>query len=176
MPESGSDQDWNQLIRDELPSALRLAVRLCGNVHDAEDLVQETVLRAVRSLHMFRRDSSFRTWFFRILINAFRSFHARQRHEQTGPDTLTDLPDRQPDLADKMDQQETGSRVAEEVSLLPERQREVLVLIVYEAQSAAEVAEMLGITVQNVYSNLSAARATLKQRLTSLNVVKSYDD
>ena len=58
--------------------------------------------------------------------------------------------------------------VALHVSQLPERQREVLVLCVYENMAATDVAELLGLSVQNVYSNLSAAKRNLKDSLSVL--------
>jgi RNA polymerase sigma-70 factor, ECF subfamily len=175
MPESGLDHNLQHLIRQHLPSAMRLAVRLVGNTHDAEDLVQEAMLRAAKGLKGYRGEASFATWFTRILVNVFRTFKKRRCHSSSDFDAAGTLPDRHPDAAQAMLNTELGSTVASEVSQLPERQREVLVLIFYEGYTAAEVAEILAINVQNVYSNLNAARNTLKQRLIRLQVMDDHD-
>ena len=71
---SEADKDWEKLFQSQLPDALRLAVRLTGNVHDAEDILQESLLRAARSRETFRGDCTFRTWLNRIIVNVFRTW------------------------------------------------------------------------------------------------------
>lgn len=175
MPGSGLDHNLQHLIRQHLPSAMRLAVRLVGNTHDAEDLVQESMLRAAKGLKGYRGEASFATWFTRILVNVFRTFRTRRSRADADPDAAGALIDGRPDAAQEMLNAELGDTIASEVSQLPERQREVLVLIFYEGYTAAEVAEILVINVQNVYSNLNAARNTLKQRLIRLQVMDDHD-
>jgi RNA polymerase sigma factor (sigma-70 family) len=157
----------DRLVRDHLPAALRFATRLTGDPHRAEELVQEALLRVVRRWTSFRGEAAFRTWFFRIVINVFRD-----RWSISAPETVS-VDERQADLVDSTDAEppqaamaaELAQLIAQEVSRLPPRQREVLVLIVYEGLSAHEVAAVLGISEGNVHSNLSAARTRLKTRL-----------
>ena len=66
---------------------------------------------------------------------------------------------------DRLDEQELGALVAQRVSSLPPRQREVLVLVVYENMSVSDAAEVLGISNMNVRVNLSYARERLKKEL-----------
>jgi len=60
---------FDQLYRDNQAKVYRLAVALCGNAHDAEDITQEAFFRAFRSYDTFREDSSFFTWIYRITVN-----------------------------------------------------------------------------------------------------------
>ncbi|MEZ6041715.1 MAG: RNA polymerase sigma factor [Planctomycetaceae bacterium] len=162
MPESDQPIDWEMLFRQHIPDVLKLATRLTGNLHDAEDVAQEALLRAARSRSTFRGDSTFRTWLNRIVVNVFRTWMRNRR--TAGPleeETIDPLKNTDAEQA------ETAELVAQHVSNLPERQREVLVLCIYENMSAAEVAEALGLTVQNVYSTLNVARNRLKQSLAS---------
>jgi RNA polymerase sigma-70 factor (ECF subfamily) len=70
------------------------------------------------------------------------------------------------DSADEKNEQQARSElIAKHVSRLPERQREVLVFVTYEQMSPQDVAEVLGLTIQNVYSNLAAARQQLRRTL-----------
>ncbi len=64
-----SDKLFDRLYRDNQAKVYRLALALVGNEHDAEDITQEAFLRAFRSFHAFREESSFFTWIYRITIN-----------------------------------------------------------------------------------------------------------
>lgn len=157
----------DRLVLDHLPAALRFATRLTGDPERAEELVQEALLRVVRSWATFRGEAAFRTWFFRIVINVFRDrLRALSTDEiqfDENQTDLIDLTDAGPPQAAMAE--ELGRLVAKEVSRLPPRQREVLVLIVFEGLSVREVAEVIHISEANVHSTLSAARTRLKTRL-----------
>lgn len=155
--------DLDRLVRAELAPALRLAMRLCGQADAAEEVVQESLFRAARSWRSFRGDSSFRTWFFRIVVNVARD---RVRAPPATQELIDDPVDsRATSPSQRVLEQETAQRIAQEVSRLPQRQREVLVLIAYENQSIAEAAAVLGATEQNVRTNLHLARARLREKL-----------
>jgi RNA polymerase sigma-70 factor (ECF subfamily) len=161
----GTRNDFDRLVAAEIPAVLRFAVRLTGDVDSAEEVVQETLFRAARSRASFRGESSLRTWLLKIAIHAFRDSVANRNRRPTEPivDDLADPRGPEPDRASL--QAELGEQIAQAVSSLPPRQREVLVLSVYEQLAAAEIAELLGITVSNVHVNLHHARERLKQLL-----------
>ena len=165
MPEPDPPTDWETLFGQQVPHALQLAIRLTGTGHDAEDIVQEALLRAIKSRHTYRADSSLKTWISRIVINVFRTWVSRRRPTET----LSLEPTAEPAVVENcVDQAAQATAIAMQVSLLPERQREVLVLCVYENMAPSDVAELLGLSVQNVYSNLSAAKRNLKASLSVL--------
>ena len=162
---SEADKDWENLFQSQLPNALRLAVRLTGNVHDAEDILQESLLRAARARETFRGDCTFRTWLNRIIVNVFRTWVT----SRPSVETLSEDPMAPSDTTDEKNEQQARSElIAQHVSRLPERQREVLVFVTYEQMSPQDVAELLGLTIQNVYSNLAAARQQLRKTLGAL--------
>ena len=146
---------------------MRFATRLTGDVDTGEELVQEALLRAVRRWATFRGEAEFRTWLFRIIINVFRDrlrasgSTSRLIEEQSA--IVADRASAGP--AEVAVQAELEELVAREVSRLPPRQREVLTLVVFEGLSVREVGDVVGISVANVYSTLSAARLRLKTRL-----------
>lgn len=155
--------DLDRLVRAELAPALRLAARLCGKADAAEEVVQESLFRAARSWRSFRGDSSFRTWFFRIVVNVARD---RVRAPPATQELIDDPVDsRATSGPQRVLEQETAQRIAQEVSRLPQRQREVLILVAYENHSIGEAAVVLGVTEQNVRTNLHLARARLRERL-----------
>lgn len=167
MPSDHDDrQSFDRLVLDHLPAAQRFAVRLTGDPAAAEDVVQEALVRASRGRATFAGRARFRTWLFQIVVNAFRDrLSARAARPPAGPlpDGLADRRSRGP--AARVLAAEHGRVVAATVSALPPRQREVLVLHAYEGLSTAEVADVLGVTEQNVRTNLHLARRRLKAEL-----------
>jgi RNA polymerase sigma-70 factor (ECF subfamily) len=157
----------DRLVLDHLGAALLFATRLTGDRDAAEDIVQEALLRAVRRLATFRGEAQFRTWLFQIIVNVFRD---RLRASQAA---CVSIEQHAEDLrstsmagpAEAAIQAELEAIVGREVSRLPPRQREVLVLSAYEQFSTRQIAAVVGISEANVYSTLSAARWRLKTRL-----------
>jgi len=167
---------------------LALCYRMLGSVSDAEDLVQETYLRAWRAYGGFEGRSSVRTWLYQIATNVCLTALAKQRRrmlpsglydpesdpgaapEEAGPEVawLEPVPDAlvTPDSADPavIVAARDGLRLALIASLqyLPPRQRAVLVLRDVLEFPAAEVAVMLGTTTVSVKSALQRARARLE--------------
>jgi RNA polymerase sigma-70 factor (ECF subfamily) len=155
------------LVRENLPAALRFAIRLTGDADHAEELVQESLIRVADRWATFRGESTFQTWFFRIIINLFRDSLSRTSLAvvsiEDNDSELFDLRGESP--PDACLNAELGQQIAQEVSRLPPRQREVLILVAFEKLSTSEVAKLLEISEDNVHSTLSAARARLKDRL-----------
>lgn len=169
----GERRTLDSFVREHLPDALRLATRLTGSVDEAEEVVQEAMLKAVRGWTRFRRQSSFRTWLFRIVINAFHD-HVARRHAGPPREWLDDPPDRRghsPDV--RLEQEELQAAVTKAIAALPPRQRAVLVLTTYEHLSTEEIAETLEMSTANVHVTLSAARKRLRQQIQALVVEKS---
>ncbi len=168
MSDAPDRQLLDRLVREHMADLMRLAVRLTGNVDAAEDLLQDALTAIARSFHGFREGSSFRTWATRIVVNTFRD-HLRRTERTAATRTVpldTETADqRLREPAHASDQRELGEQVARHVSALPPRQREVLVLIVYEELPVSDAAEMLDITAANVHATLYAARQRLARDL-----------
>lgn len=166
MAPAGNHGLLQRLVAEDLPKALRFAVRLTGCPETAEEVVQEALYRAARAVDSFRGESQFRTWFFRIVISAFRDHlasSARCRCPGALTDELADPHGEEPSAATMAG--ELRDLVARHVSALPPRQREVLVLVTHEQMTPSEVAEVLGINQSNVHANLHYARARLREEL-----------
>lgn len=170
------------------PELLAYCYRMLGSVHDAEDQVQETMLRAWRAYDDFEGRSSLRTWLYRIATNAcLRALENRERRPL--PSGLTDPEDRLdarpvqpreeipwlqpiPDALISPGSDDPAGAVAFRTSMrlaliaalqyLPPRQRAVLLLRDVLGWRAAEVAELLGTTTTAVNSVLQRARALLQ--------------
>jgi RNA polymerase sigma-70 factor, ECF subfamily len=162
--------------------------RMLGSAVDADDAVQETMVRAWRGLERFDGRSSLRTWLYRVATNvcldALSSRSRRERPMETGPRGSVDdalesrarkhwlepIPDARA-IPDDVDPAERAAlrqsiRLAFVAALqeLPPKQRAVLLLTEVLGASAAEVAEQLDLSVASVNSALQRARATLAKR------------
>lgn len=169
-----SDEQWETSLRALLPQALALAVRLCGSLPAAEDAVQDGLLRIVQGRGSYRGDSQPRTWMLRIVLNACRDWQRNHlRHLRWEAEVgqavidesegLADTRERSP--TDQLETAETRFQVRRAVESLPQRQREVVQLLIWQDLPPLEVAELLGMTPQNVYATFHAAKQQLRQRL-----------
>ena len=156
--------------------------RMLGSLEDAEDLVQETFLRAWRKRETFRADSSFKAWLYGIATNACLDALARRPRvaSHAGGRPLGEVPWLQP-YPDRLlespapsDEEPEAELVAKEtielafiatIQLLPPKQRAVLISRDVLGWSAAECATLLDTSVAAVNSALQRARATLKRHL-----------
>jgi RNA polymerase sigma-70 factor, ECF subfamily len=159
----GKRAAFDRLVSASLPAALAFAARLTGSFDTAEDVVQEAMLQASRSWKTYRGDAQFRTWLFQIVVNTYRNRLKRASPTNSLPDDLVDSQQCSP--SDMASASELSQTVARCVAELPLRQREVLVLSTFEGLDATQISQVLEMSVANVYSTLSAARAKLKQQL-----------
>jgi RNA polymerase sigma-70 factor, ECF subfamily len=146
-----------ELHREELRAH---CMRILRSPHDAEDALQEALLRAWRSLHQFEGRGSMRSWLYRIATNASLD----QLKRRTERATATESADRV-ELQDHFERRESLRRVIAAAGQLPPRQRAVFVLRDVFGLSALETAEALGTTLASVNSALQRARSALRGRL-----------
>ena len=169
--ESAVDREtFDRLLLEQLPAAQRFAIRLTGDVNEAEDVLHDALVRVARKWSSFRADSTLRTWFFQVIINAFRDrLRARGpgRDEGVGSQRVSETIacGRCCDPLREAEGNELGEIVSREVGRLPPRQREVLVLSAYEHLSHREIAGVLETSEQNVRTTLHLARERLRAKL-----------
>jgi len=161
---------FERLMKQHLQPATRLALRLTNKLDQADDLVQETMLRALRSWTTYGGRSKFNTWLYGIMINVFRDQLKKQkRNREVNTDSLGDeyvlAAGADVSATAAVEANELAEVVADMIARLPTRQREVLVLSTYQNLSHEEISETVGISLANVYSTLSAARKKLKHQL-----------
>lgn len=165
MGQIGNRVLFETLVKANLDSITRIATRLTGNQDLAEELVQETMLRAVGNWESFRHQAEFKTWLYRILINAFRD-QLRRKPKVTFAAVEPNQHQSNVHSAELTAEAEELSKiVAGLIAQLPQRQREVLVLTTYESLTSEQIAATLNINVANVHANLSTARKKLKEWL-----------
>jgi RNA polymerase sigma-70 factor, ECF subfamily len=150
----------------------RYAVVLTGNRVDAQDLVQETYVRAMEAYHRLRKDSNVRAWLVTILRNLwFNELRERRRRPQhvamDGDDHLAEgLAGEGRDAHQMIESEQDTRRVRAAIERLPPDFREILVLREFEELSYQEIATVLRCPAGTVMSRLCRARARLRILLT----------
>ena len=172
--QAGDRRAMERLLAAEAPRVARFAARMCRNPSDAEEVAQEALIAAVRTLPNFRADASLSTWLYTIV----RSFCIKQRRRGRTvrqADTSLDDPasaasfqsaDEHPRPDADMADRELGAAIEHAVGTLAPMYREVLVLRDMEGLSAQEVADALGLRVDAVKSRLHRARIAVREQLT----------
>jgi RNA polymerase sigma-70 factor (ECF subfamily) len=166
------------LLRAVIEPAFRTALRMIGNRHDAEDLVQEASLAAYRGFATFQRGTNFKAWFFRIMMNSYLTSRRRARPEMS-MDDLEDshaayffmrtaeagLHGQYKDPAAATIGQMAQDDVAGALAALPEEFRVVCTLYFMDDLAYQEIADILMLPVGTVRSRLHRGRKMLQKRL-----------
>ncbi len=143
----------------------RSACLLCGDQAVAQDLVQETLLQAVRSAPRFQGRSTVYTWLHGILLNLTRHYH-RDRKRLVYDEELTRQEPAPPEEnPSRLDVELTTGALADALTCLSGPHREVLILRFYEDMKIHEIATHLGISKGTVKSRLHYAIAEMQRRL-----------
>lgn len=156
---------------EHIDSLYRYAVVLTGSRIEAQDLVQDTYVRAVEAFHRLREDSNLKGWLFTILRNLwFNELRKRRRGPQlVEVDADSYLADRLPgserNAQQILESEEDAKRVRTAIEKLPLDFREILVLREFEELSYQEIAAVLHCPVGTVMSRLGRARAKLRALL-----------
>jgi RNA polymerase sigma-70 factor (ECF subfamily) len=152
---------FRQSIENCIPALRRYGRALTRDAETADDLVQDTLVRALRSEHLFH-GGDVRTWMFTILTNLNRNrLRALARRPATSP--LED--DATADPAGASAPEAGGRDIERALALLADDQRQALLLVVLEGLTYREVAEVQGVPIGTVMSRLARARAQVKAYL-----------
>ena len=157
----GEERAFRALYRQHTSSLYRLALRMCGGSDaDAQDAVQECWRRAIRGLEGFEQRSSLRTWLSSILVRCALEARRGAQH------TPQSLPDNLPTANGKGSAATAGRLDLERAfEALPPGFRAVLILHDVQGYRHADIARLLGVTTGTSKSQLSRARARMRQAL-----------
>ena len=162
---------FGELVTRYEAKVYSLALRMVRNPEDAEDVLQDTFLRAYRGIKSFQGNSTFSTWIYRITANsALMRLRKRQLptvsiEDSDERETPINIADWAPGPVEQLLSQETQQAMSEAIDALPPEFRQVFVLRDIEEMSNAEVAEILDISIAAVKSRLHRARLKVRNRL-----------
>lgn len=159
-------------IEAEIPRLRRFARALTrGDGAAADDLVQETLLRAIRSIDGFREEAGLGTWMTTIMLNVHRSDHRRRTRESVGAPEAAAEPAEPARQEQRVELAETLAALA----ALPEDQRLAIALVGVREMSYADAARALGVKLGTLMSRISRGRAAMRARLEGLTQAKEGD-
>ena len=164
---TGNLPDFSALVRDYSGPLLRYLERQIGDVTVAEDLLQETLLRAARGLPTFAGRASLKTWLYSIAGNVVVD-HLRlpiRQQKIVAIDEAADIDDGSMALEQRVIVDEMNACVREVIDSLPPDYRSALILHDIEGMDGAQTAEVLGISLGATKVRLHRARARLKEAL-----------
>jgi RNA polymerase sigma factor (sigma-70 family) len=170
LPGEGAEwtpPSWDEVVREHADRVYRLAYRLTGNQHDAEDLTQEVFVRVFRSLHTYT-PGTFEGWLHRITTNLFLDQARRKsriRFDALAEDADTRLPSGLPSPDQAYADQAFDDDVEAALASLPPDFRAAVVLCDVEGLSYEEIADVLDVKMGTVRSRIHRGRAMLRDSL-----------
>lgn len=186
---NGDSAAFDELIGMYSAKLYKVAYALLGSRQDAEEVVQDTFLRAYRAMQSFRGDSSLETWLHRITMNLARNKYQWNHRRgsglnvsltagdgsdgDSGAETEQDVPDRrmEPDVV--LEQDEIGTNIMKALSRLPDNIRETMLLRHVNDMPYELIAQKLDCKVGTVKSRLSRGREMLRDYLAAAGILPS---
>ena len=168
--QSGDTDAYEALVTEYQKNVYNLALRMTGNPEDAADMSQEAFIKAYSSLALFRGDSKFSVWLYRIVSNVCLDHLRRQSRRQTlslsveddeGDEAQIDIPDLSQSPEELLERQLTREAVRRGLDSLPPAQRQILLLREIQGLSYEEISAALNIDEGTVKSRIFRARKKL---------------
>ncbi len=174
----GDPEAFRALVERHSRSLFRLGYRMTGNEHDAEEVVQETLLRAYRRLGRFEQRANFGTWLYRIAVNCALDLRRAKKREESrreapGPDPEAESSlDSIPAAGASPERLAISSEIRREVSLAMDRltdaERAAFVLRHFEGHSIEEIGATLGLAASATKNTIFRAVQKLRGSLAPL--------
>ncbi|MGE5517208.1 MAG: sigma-70 family RNA polymerase sigma factor [Bacteroidota bacterium] len=152
------------LVERHVDRAYALALRTLRNPTDAEDVAQDALIKAWTHRHSWQAGKAkFSTWLYRVVFN--RCIDLKRMPSNSCIDDVSEPEDDTPDSVDTIQRRQVFDRLGDALSTMPEQQRAALTLAYFDEMGNAEIAAVLGTTVQAVESLLKRGRQGLRERL-----------
>jgi len=169
---TGDTESFNQLVRRWERPIYALAYRTIGRDEDARDVVQETFLRAFRSIKGFKGQAKFSSWLYRIALNLCRDWMRRERRNPVmlapeGVDLIEMATESGPteSIEELVGRNVMSEAVARAMRVLPEEQRTAIILKEYQGMTFQEIAEMIDCPLSTVKTRMYQGLSVLRREL-----------
>lgn len=169
---SGLTNAFQELVERHQKFLMKVVVRMTRDLDAAEDVVQESFIKAFRRLHLFEGRSSFRSWLYQIALNTTRNRFRKTSRESIGTEHF--------DIAIESESEsqmiavDVRAVIQKEVDKLPERQRMALSLRIFEDLSFKEIADLMQCPYDTAKANYRHALLKLKERLEGDQLLKNW--
>ena len=160
----GDEAAFQLLVQRHIDRAYAIALRIVGNAADAEDVVQDTMLKVWSHRGRWQHGrAKFSTWLYRVISNRCIDLRRKPRNEDV--DAVPEMADPQPDASAMIERNEVRDLLEGAMQRLPEQQRLAVILSYHENMSNGEIAEVMDSTVAAVESLLKRGRQQLRELL-----------
>src|SRR5579864_5859888 len=161
---AGDEAAFRLLVERHIDRAYAIALRIVGNAADAEDVVQDTMLKVWTHRGQWQHGrAKFSTWLYRVISN--RCIDLRRKPRNGDVDAVPEIADPQPDASSMIERNEVRTLLETAMQRLPEQQRLAVILSYHENMSNGEIAEVMDTTVAAVESLLKRGRQQLRELL-----------
>src|SRR4051794_2792073 len=155
---------FRSLVERHIDRAYAIALRILGNAADAEDVVQDTMLKVWTHRGRWQHGrAKFSTWLYRVISN--RCIDLRRKPRTENVDVVPEVADGKPDAASVIERAEMNDILEAAMQRLPEQQRVAVILSYHENMSNGEIAEVMDTTIAAVESLLKRGRQQLREML-----------
>lgn len=168
LAEQGNQEAVSELVRRQSPRLYRFIQRYHPDRDDADDLLQETWIRALANLDRFDPNRRFSTWLFQIALNLCRDFARRDQARGRARKGVQEM--QQGKTGATVEEKVDAMKAARAIETLPAQQKEVLLLRYYQGFSEGEASEILGCPKGTVKSRLHQAVKALRVKLGTTEV------
>jgi RNA polymerase sigma-70 factor (ECF subfamily) len=171
---SGIKTAFGALVERHEKFLMKVVVRMTRDLNAAEDIVQDSFIKAYRRLHLFEGRSSFRSWLYQIALNTTRNRFRKTNRETIGTDHI--------DVAVEGESEsnliavDVRTVIQKEVDKLPDRQRTALSLRIFEDLSFKEIAEIMQCPYDTAKANYRHALLKLKERLEGNQMLRTWTE
>ena len=171
---NGNHSDYSLLIDRYKNRAFSMLKKMLKNQMDAEEVLQDSFLKAYSGLTTFRHEAKFSTWFYRIVYNtALTRISASKRKIENEMSSIDELPELKSDYDFENSEKKDVSRfISETIEQLPPKYATVINMFYIDGMSCEEVSEVMNISVPNVKVILHRSRNALKDLLIARDYVK----
>lgn len=161
---TGDETAFRMLVERHIDRAYAIALRIVGNAADAEDVVQDTMLKIWSHRGRWQHGrAKFSTWLYRVISNRCIDLRRKPRNENV--ETVPEVADGQPGAVEIIERNELNDMLELAMQRLPEQQRIAVILSYHESMSNGEIAQVMDTTVAAVESLLKRGRQQLRQLL-----------
>ncbi|MDN3274460.1 RNA polymerase sigma factor [Frankia sp. RB7] len=161
---AGDEVAFRMLVERHIDRAYAIALRIVGNAADAEDVVQDTMLKIWSHRGRWQHGrAKFSTWLYRVISNRCIDLRRKPRNENV--ETVPEVPDGQPGAVEVIERNELNGMLELAMQRLPEQQRVAVIFSYHENMSNGEIAQVMDTTVAAVESLLKRGRQQLRQLL-----------
>lgn len=170
----GNRNSFSQLMERHQRGLLRLSLRFTREQSQAEDIVQESFIKAYQKIAMFEGRSSFKSWLYQIAVNTARNRLRSRHHETVSIDELSLGVSAGAEM--ELVQMDVRKIIRAEVENLPERQKMALKLRIFEDLSFKEIADIMACPYDTAKANYRHALMKLKSNLEKLHALRDLSD